>query len=69
MTDNERQDQQMRDEYDFTGGIRGKYTARFRSGSNVVLLDPDVAAEFTSADEVNEALREQLRGRRASGDG
>lgn len=60
---------QMREEYDFTHGVRGKYAERFAEASNVVVLDPDVASEFKSAREVNEALREVLRGRRASGDG
>src|SRR5712691_1083446 len=33
-------------EYDFSGGVRGKYAQRFREGTNIVVLDPDVAAEF-----------------------
>lgn len=61
----------MRDEYDFKGGSRGKYAARFAKGSNVVVLDPDVAAEFKTPQAVNEALRAQLEERRraASSDG
>ncbi len=47
----------MRDEYDFTGGVRGKYATRFAEGSNVVVLDPDVADLFTDSDSVNDALR------------
>jgi hypothetical protein len=47
----------MRAEYDFTNAIRGKHAARYASGTNVVVLDPDVAAEFQTAEEVNEALR------------
>lgn len=50
----------MRPEYDFTGGVRGKYTARYRAGSNVVVLDPDVAAVFDSPERVNRALRALL---------
>lgn len=53
-------DEDMRDEYDFAGGVRGKYAARFAKGSNVVVLDPDVAAEFTTPQAVNEALRAEL---------
>jgi hypothetical protein len=47
----------MRAEYDFSGGVRGKHAARFAAGSNVVLLEPDVAAEFPTAEDVNETLR------------
>lgn len=59
----------MREEYDFSDGVRGKYADRFAEGSNVVVLDPDVAAEFKTRKAVNDALRAQLKnGRRASGD-
>ena len=44
-------------EYDFTGGVRGKYAARYAEGTNVVLLDADVAAAFPSSKTVNVALR------------
>jgi hypothetical protein len=50
----------LRPEYDFSsmkGGVRGKHARRVREGSNVVLLDPDVAAAFPSEASVNEALR------------
>lgn len=50
----------LRPEYDFSsmkGGVRGKHARRAREGSNVVLLDPDVAAAFPSEASVNEALR------------
>ncbi len=47
----------MRPEYDFSKGVRNKYAARLRRGTNVVLLDPDVAAAFGSAKAVNRALR------------
>ncbi len=50
-----------RDEYDFTGGIRGKYAARYARGSNVVVLEPDVAEAFPTAHAVNTALRKVLR--------
>lgn len=59
----------MREEYDFSDGVRGKYAARFAEGSNVVVLDPDVAGEFKTWKAVNDALRAQLENRcRASGD-
>jgi hypothetical protein len=48
---------QMRDEYDFSEGVRGKYASRFAEGSNVIVLDPDVAEAFPDGRAVNEALR------------
>lgn len=62
---------EMRDEYDFSSGVRGKYAARFAEGSNVVVLDPDVAAEFKTPQAVNDALRAQIAKRRraVAGDG
>lgn len=62
----------MRPEYDFRGGVRGKYVARYRAGTNVVVLDPDVAAAFGTSEAVNRALRALLelvprqRGKRRS---
>ena len=50
----------MRPSYDFRGGVRGKYVARYRAGTNVVVLDPDVAAAFPTAAAVNRALRALL---------
>lgn len=41
-----RGDDEMRPEYDFSGGVRGKYVERYAKGTNVVLLDPDVAEVF-----------------------
>jgi hypothetical protein len=45
------------EEYDFTGGVRGKYAERYAKGTNVVVIDPDVAEYFPDHDSVNEALR------------
>ena len=50
-------DDDMLPEYDFTGAVRGKYYERYREGTNVVLLDPDVAKVFRNATAVNDALR------------
>jgi len=47
----------MRDEYDFTGGVRGKYARRYAQGTNVVVLEPDVAKVFPNAEAVNRSLR------------
>lgn len=63
MSNADRSDPEMRDEYDFSGGQRGKYADRYASGTNVVLLDPDVAAAFPSERAVNEALRQQMKKR------
>jgi len=47
----------MRREYDFSGGVRGKYAKRYAEGSNVVVLEPDVARLYPNAKSVNRALR------------
>jgi hypothetical protein len=47
----------MRDHYDFTGGVRGKYARKYAEGTNVVVLDPDVARLFPNREAVNETLR------------
>jgi hypothetical protein len=50
----------MRAEYDFSAGVRGKYAKRFAAGSNVVVLEPELAAAFPTPRAVNAALRRQL---------
>jgi hypothetical protein len=47
-------------ETDFSGGVRGKYYERARQGSNIVLLEPDLAKVFRDSAAVNRALREYL---------
>lgn len=51
----------LRPEYDLDKllptGVQGKYAQRFREGTNLVLLAPDVADAFPTAESVNEALR------------
>ena len=54
---------ELRPEYDFSRGVRGKYAERVREGTNVVVLDPDVAAEFKDSAAVNKALRQLLKAR------
>ena len=44
-------------EYDFSNAVRGKYYESYKQGTNVVLLDADVAEVFPSAAAVNDALR------------
>jgi hypothetical protein len=52
---------EMRSEYDFSGGLRGKYASRFARATNVVVLAPDVAEVFKTSKAVNAALRSQLK--------
>jgi len=52
-----RRTREMRPEYDFSGGVRGKYVDRYRRGTNVVLLDPELAVAFPDSKSVNDALR------------
>ncbi len=47
----------MLEEYDFSGGVRGKYAKRYAEGTNVVVIDPDVAEYFLDHESVNDALR------------
>lgn len=46
---------------DFSGGIRGKYAARYAESTNIVVLSPDVAEVFPNSEAVNEALRTLVR--------
>jgi len=54
-------DQEMRAEYDFSAGVRGKYARKFAQGTNIVVLDPDVAKVFKDSKEVNAILRTLTR--------
>jgi len=58
----------LRPEYDFAamqGEVRGKYTKRYREGTNIVLLEPDIAEAFPNDAAVNQALRGVLNTTRA----
>lgn len=51
---------ELRREYDLSklkGGVRGKYAASYRAGTNLILLSPDVAEHFPDEQSVNRALR------------
>ena len=50
-------DPDMLDEYDFSEAEVGRYAARMKAGSQIVILDPDVAARFPDSQSVNDALR------------
>ncbi len=54
----------LREEYDFCrlkGGVKGKYSAQYRSGTNLIHLDPDVARVFGNDLSVNQALRSLIK--------
>jgi hypothetical protein len=50
-------DPNMLEEYDFSKGVRGKYAKKYAEGTNVVVIEPDVAKVFPDHDSVNQALR------------
>jgi len=50
-------DPDMLEEYDFSKGIRGKYAKRYAAGTNVIVIESDVAKYFPDHDSVNQALR------------
>jgi len=50
-------DPDMLEEYDFSKGVQGKYAKRYQEGTNVVVIEPDVAKFFPDHDSVNNALR------------
>jgi len=52
--------EEMRAEYDFSKGVRGKYYQRYRQGTNLVLLEPDLAKVFRDSESVNTALQQFL---------
>jgi len=58
----------MKDNYDFSKGVRGKYAKRYAKGTNVVVLDPEIAKQFPTSEAVNKALRKVIeQGKKASG--
>jgi hypothetical protein len=52
-----RKDPDMLEEYDFSKGIQGKYAKKYAEGTNVVVIEPDVAKYFPDHESVNKALR------------
>ena len=59
----------MRDEYPenlIKSGVRGKYAKRYREGTNVVLIDPDLQKLFPTSEAVNRALREYVSKKRTA---
>jgi hypothetical protein len=63
-TEKRKQSDNLRREYDLSklkGGVRGKYAAHYATGTNMVLLSPDVAEHFPDDRAVNSALRRLIR--------
>ena len=60
MKKDENDNDEMRAEYDLRGGVRGKYYERYRAGTNIVVLDPDLAKVFRDSETVNTTLRQFL---------
>jgi len=54
-------DPDMLEEYDFSKGVRGKYSKKYTEGTNIVLIDPDVAEFFPDHDSINDALRSLIK--------
>ncbi len=48
---------EMRADYDFSGGVRGKYAEKYERGTNVVLIDAELTDAFPDSKSVNDALR------------
>ncbi len=62
--DDQSADDELRPEYDFSelkGGVRGKYAERYRAGTNLALLTPEVRAAFPTDEAVNQALRSMMQ--------
>ena len=67
---NENESDDLKPEYPgelIQGGVRGKYAQRYREGRNVVVIDPDVSRTFPNAKAVNDALRDYIAIRGATG--
>jgi hypothetical protein len=58
----------MKDNYDFSKGVRGKYAKRFAEGTNMVVLDPEIAKLFPTSEAVNKALRKLIEDEKKSTD-
>ena len=56
----------MLTEYDFTSAVRGKHAARYAKGTNIVLLEPDMAKVFPDSKMVNDTLRAVVKVARQS---
>jgi hypothetical protein len=57
---------EMLPEYDFRGGVRGKYSKQYAQGTNIVILSPDVAKVYRTSQSVNKALRTLMKKRKTT---
>ena len=67
MAQRTKTDDDMKPEYDFTGAVRGKHHRAYKAGTNLILLEPDVAKVFKDSAQVNRALRMLLEVAKESG--
>ncbi len=65
MKKSNQREQDMRAEYDFSGGVRGKYAKKFQAGTNIVRIEPDLFREFPNEKSVNRALKDYLKLKKA----
>lgn len=63
MSETENEEVEMLDEYDFSNGVIGKYAKQYAEGTNIVVLEPDVAEVFPDSAAVNQALRQLIEQR------
>ena len=63
MNEEKNEEVEMLDEYDFSNGAIGKYAKQYAEGTNIVVLEPDVAEVFPDSAAVNQALRKIIEQR------
>jgi hypothetical protein len=63
MNEEKNKEAEMLDEYDFSQAVIGKYAKQYAEGTNIVILDPDVAKVFPDSAAVNQALRQIIEQR------
>ncbi|HEY2963188.1 MAG TPA: hypothetical protein VGJ37_12270 [Pyrinomonadaceae bacterium] len=63
MNEEKNEDAEMLDEYDFGNAVVGKYAKQYSEGTNIVVLEPDVAKVFPNSAAVNQALRQLIEQR------
>ena len=63
MNEKKNDDVEMLDEYDFSNAVVGKYAKQYAEGTNIVVLEPDVAKVFPDSPAVNQALRQLIEQR------
>jgi len=63
MSEEKNKEVEMLDEYDFSEAVIGKYAKQYAEGTNIVVLDPDVAKVFPNSTAVNQALRQIIEQR------